>query len=164
MKTPQCELFLEDPAANESHLRDCADCQALVHELDTSDSQIRLVGDTSMANVSLPVTVENLPLAPWEGAGHRSWPLVLGGTLAVVALTAALFAMAGIAPLTGFRDTVTSSVPPRGLFDVLRHFATGLQYAPTKFHLLVGIGFIAVNAVLLILLRRSPRGVDVSSR
>ena len=34
----------------------------------------------------IPVDVEALPLASWEGASHRTWPLVAAGLAAAVAL------------------------------------------------------------------------------
>jgi hypothetical protein len=164
MKPPECQQYLDDPADHEAHLQACADCQAVVRRLDQVDRAILTAAPSVESGRSLPVG-GGLPLAPWEGARHRSWPLLAGGALAIVALAAALFSLAGIAPATGFRGTFLMTLPPlRNAFDLIRRFATSLQYAPMTFHLAVGISFVAVNAVLLLLLRRAPKGIDVSSR
>jgi hypothetical protein len=163
MKPPACQQFLDHPDGNEGHLLSCRDCQELVRQLERLDEAILSAGPEMAAGPSL--ATGQLPLAPWEGARHRSWLFLAGGALALASLAAAFFSVAGIDPAAGFRAVLFTAVPPlRDTFEVVRRFATGLRYAPTAFHLVVGVSFVAVNAVLLLLLRRSPRGVDVSSR
>src|SRR6185436_15171885 len=82
MKTDACERYLADPEANESHLAECEECAAL---FGASDIEFERIDTTA------------LPLAPWEGAAHKSWPLVIGGALTVLCVAAAMFTVAGVA-------------------------------------------------------------------
>jgi hypothetical protein len=104
---------------------------------------------------SPPVRVDALPLAPWEGADHRSWPLVVVGALTVTAIAAALFAAASTSPI----DLLVQSF--RGSVAIVRSMVgVGgglLENAP----ILVLGSFVIVNAILFALLRRAPKGIDV---
>jgi hypothetical protein len=102
MKSESCQRYLEDPEANPSHPETCAEC-AFFAEIGADVSP-------------RPVAIEALPLAPWEGARHRAWPLVLGIALALLVIAAAVFAAAGTTPAQVMRrifpnlDLIVSTV------------------------------------------------------
>ncbi|HEV7237655.1 MAG TPA: hypothetical protein VGQ36_00320 [Thermoanaerobaculia bacterium] len=136
-----CEEYLQDPDANTVHLESCANCRALEEELGLPvDVQHR------------PLRVDALPLASWEGASHRTWPLVGAGLVAALTLAIVLSAYAGISPMT----VVSSSMPS---LDALLTFLqlTGRAIGAP----LVAVLFVAINTILFLLLRRAPKGVDV---
>jgi hypothetical protein len=144
MTDERCQQYLEDPEAHAAHLDECEDCRALIDGLD--------------ADVPLPaLTVEELPLAPWEGAAHRSWGLVLSLALLVLAAAVGLCLAAG----KSVSNAVESSV---GSFDMLRSVVRlagdGAQHAPAGWQIAVLAGFVVVNVLLIALLRRAPRGID----
>jgi hypothetical protein len=137
MKTPDCERYIEDPEANASHLETCEECRALFG---------------AGTGVAVPkIDVNALPLAPWEGAQHRSWPLVSGAALAIFAIAAALFAASGASPA----DTLAANLPTVSRLESL---VVLMRQAPI---MIVGVLFIVVNTVLIALLRRAPKGIDV---
>ena len=146
MKTDSCQRYLEDPEGNASHLDACAECRAFFAELEAP-----IAGQP-------PLQIGELPLAPWEGASHRPWPLIIGGALAVLAMTIAVFAVSGASPRIVLRrlfpsmDLITSVVRLGG--DAIQHAPTGLQIA-------LVVSFIVVNTVFFLLLRRAPKGIDV---
>jgi hypothetical protein len=145
MNRESCQRYLEDPEANASHLAECAECRALAEslELKVEDRRPRLSAE--------------LPLAPWEGAGHRSWSLVIAGAV-VVALIAAFFFMAtGSSPLRVLANLPSADV----LISALRHIGSAAQNAPASWQVIVGVLFVVVNAIFVALLRRAPRGIDV---
>ena len=146
-----CEKYLEDPEANAAHVESCAACRARVEDLDDEiDVQHR------------PIDLEALPLAPWEGASHRTWPLVAAGAVAILVLAVVFFLSAGISPLRGIADAVTSAVPSIDLLMNLSRLAGGaLHHAPAMWHIAVAISFLVINTVLFLLLRRAPKGIDV---
>jgi len=145
MKTDACERYLNDPEANASHLAECAECAALFGNVATK-----------------PIRVDALPLAPWEGAAHRSWPLVIGGALAVLCIAAAMFTIAGVAPLNGIVHALASTIPSFTTLQLLlRYVGDGVQHAPAPLQIAVAISFLVVNTLLVVLLRRAPRGIDV---
>src|SRR5947207_14516805 len=80
-----CQRYLEDPEANQGHLAECEECRALFDTL-------------GLAVDERPLSVGHLPLAPWEGASFRPWPLVLGGVALLLAVVIALCYWLGIAP------------------------------------------------------------------
>ncbi|MGZ5473409.1 MAG: hypothetical protein ACXWG4_05540 [Thermoanaerobaculia bacterium] len=99
-----------------------------------------------------PLRVDALPLATWEGASHRTWPLVGAGIVAALTLAAVLSAYAGISPLT----VVTSTMPS------LQAVLTFLQLTGRAIGgPVVAVLFVAINTILFFLLRRAPKGVDV---
>lgn len=146
-----CEDYLNDPEANAAHAETCAACRAMTEEL---DSEIEIQ--------ARPMSLDALPLAPWEGASHRTWPLVAAGAAAVAILAAVLFLAAGISPLRGITRAVTSAVPSLDLMVSLSELAGGaLHQAPVAWHIAIGVSFLAINTILFLLLRRSPKGIDV---
>src|SRR4029079_12401064 len=149
MKNESCERYLDDPDANASHLETCEECRALFAPAD-----VPVKGSL--------VSVDALPMAAWEGASHRSWPLAIAGGAAVLFSAVVLFVVAGIAPLTGLFRSLTASIPSADLIlNASRLVGNGLQHAPLLWQLAIGAGFIAVNTVFFLLLRRAPRGIDV---
>ena len=129
-----CQRFAEDPEANAAHLRECEKCRTLYGELPTHS-----------------VEVKALPLAPWEGASHRSWPLVIGVSLAVLAIALALCAAAGITPQVAMIIAAQTQITRAGqVYEKLRTFGP----------IVYGCLFIIVNSILVLLLRRAPRGID----
>lgn len=147
-----CDDYLQDPEAYAAHLQSCAECRAIAEELS--------------AAVDLPVVrplpVDALPLAPWEGASHRTWPLVAAGVIAILILAIVLFVAAGISPLKGIARAVTSTVPSVDLMVNLSELAGGaLHKAPVAWHITIAVSFVAINTILFFLLRRAPKGLDV---
>jgi hypothetical protein len=136
-----CDEYLQDPDANATHLALCPSCRALEEDLALPiEIQHR------------PLRVDALPLATWEGASHRTWPLVGAGIVAALALAVVLSAYAGISPLT----VVTSSMPS------LQAVLTFLQLTGRAIGgPVVAVLFVAINTILFFLLRRAPKGVDV---
>jgi hypothetical protein len=136
-----CEEYLQDPEANAAHLESCALCRSIDEDLgDEIDIQPR------------PLNLDALPMATWEGASHRTWPLVLAGLVASLTLAIVLSAAAGISPV----DVVSTSLPSiQALLTFLQ--LTGRSIGGP----LVAVLFVAINTILFLLLRRSPKGADV---
>ena len=136
-----CEEYLQDPDANAAHLETCEECRALEEELALPiEVQHR------------PVRVDALPLASWESASHRTWPLVGAGVVSALALAVVLSAYAGISPLT----VMTSSMPSLEALLTFLQLTGRAIGAP-----MVAVLFVAINTILYFLLRRAPKGVDV---
>lgn len=142
MTEQACLQYLENPEANAEHLAACADCRALAAGLEPE------------VDGAATMSLDALPLAPWEGAAHRSWPLVIGGALIVLVIAVALLAFAGFTPVTAEMSRL----------DMLRSFLrlapNAVQSAPREWQVAIGIAFVVVNTLLYLLLRRAPRGVD----
>ena len=140
----RCRRFLEDPEANPAHLAECPECRALFDQLNTP------VADTS-------VDVLALPLAPWEGASYRSWPLVLTGAVAILVIAIALCAAVGISPLRALTIGLNSGAAARASIFAA---ADTIRNASTPWQVAFGALFLLVNTALVLLLRRAPRGID----
>lgn len=146
-----CEDYLEDPEANAAHLESCEACRAMALEL-----------DDAIEIAPHPLNVNALPLAPWEGASHRTWPLVAAGVVAVLILAAVFFLAAGISPLAGIARAVMSALPSLDLMVNLSKLAGGaLHNAPMTWHIAIAVSFVVINTLLFLLLRRAPKGIDV---
>jgi len=147
MTPDRCQQYLEDPETHSIHPAECASCRAMAEELSSVEAE--------------GVVIPSLPLAPWEGAGHRSWPLVAGVLLAVVAMAGAFFAIGGASPRAelarAFRSGVDSTNAWAGFLSTA---GSALQHAPPGLQLVIGLAFLLVNALLWVLLRRAPRGID----
>jgi hypothetical protein len=147
-----CQKFLEDPESHAAHLATCERCRAMADHLDARMNGGRAIG---------PVRIDSLPLAPWEGATHKSWPLVIGVMLGVLAIATALFAMAGLSPLAALGDTIREKVPSAGILgSMIRLAPRAIQNAPAGLQILIVISFLLVNGLLFVLLRRAPKGID----
>jgi hypothetical protein len=145
MNDQDCARYLEDPEGNAAHLAGCDACCALFGELEESVEHA-------------PLTIGRLPLAPWEGAKHRAWPLVLLGAAGVLALAVALFQVAGVSPMYGVA-AATKVPPPSSAMTLAADVSRALMRSAGGW---IIVGFLAANALLFALLRRSPRGVDAS--
>jgi hypothetical protein len=148
MNKDTCQRYLEDPEAHASHLDECARCRELFSNL-----------EQSVANK--PVRVDTLPLAPWEGASHRSWSLVIGSSVATALIAFALFAAAGGSPLVIVGKAVEGGLPSADVFvSMFRLLSGAVQNAPRTWQIAIAIGFVAVNALFVVLLRKAPKGID----
>jgi len=146
MTEDACQRYLEDPEANAAHLQTCAGCRAVSAALaEKSDVE------------PAPIDINALPLAPWEGSSHRPWPLVLGITTVVIAVALALCDAAGLSPLHVAESSLTSMEAMRGLID---RATASLRSASIVWQIAFGVAFLIVNGLLIVLLRRSPRGMD----
>lgn len=144
MTRESCQLYLKEPEANASHLAECAVCRELA--------------ETLASRIEAPaVQIAAMPLAPWEGASHRSWPLVAMGVIAVAVIAALLFAAAGTSPLQVLRGNVPSTDVVASL---LRLAGGAVRNAPVAWQVGIAILFIVINAIFFALLRRAPRGLD----
>jgi len=140
-----CDEYLQDPETHAAHLESCNACRALVEDLD-DEIEVR----------HRPLNVDALPLAPWEGASHRTWPLVAAGVAATLILSLVLFFAAGVSSLNGIVNAVTSGIPP------LQPVVRALQLTGRAIGVpIVAVLFLAINSILFLLLRRAPRGIDV---
>ena len=140
-----CDDYLQDPEANAAHVTSCAACRAIAEEL-AAEVDVR----------PRAIALDALPLAPWEGASHRTWPLVAAGMTAMLILTVVLFFAAGITSMSGVAQALVSEVPPiQGLLHFFRHTGSALG-GPA-----VAVLFVVINTFLFLLLRRSPKGIDV---
>ena len=148
MKTEFCERYLNDPEGEALHLDSCEECRALFG-----------AGEVA-APAQLPVT--SLPLAPWEGARHRSWPVVALAALVVFGGACALSAAAGMSPMGGIQASLGTLLPSIDILpSTLFRFGDALAHVPTLWQIGIGVSFVAVNSLLVVLLRRSPKGIDV---
>jgi hypothetical protein len=146
-----CEEYLQDPETHAAHAETCAECRAITEQL-----------DEPMVVESRPLALDALPMAAWEGARHRTWPLVAAGVASVLILAVVLFLAAGISPLRGIARAVTSAVPSLDLMVNLSQLAGGaLHKAPVAWHIAIAVSFVAINTILFLLLRRAPKGIDV---
>ena len=148
MTTDRCQQYLEDPEAHPAHIAECASCRALAEDLRSVEAG--------------GVNVPELPLAPWEGAAYRSWPLVAGAVLTVMALAAGFFAVGGASPMVEIGKAVQAGFTSTATWAALASTAGGaLRHAPAKLQILIGLSFVLINVLLFALLRRAPKGIDV---
>jgi hypothetical protein len=148
MNNDTCQRYLEDPEAHASHLDECVRCREVFSHLEESVE-------------NKPVRVDSLPLAPWEGATHRSWSLVIGSTVATAVIALALFAAAGGSPLVIAGSAVKGGLPSADVFvSMFRLLSGAVQNAPRAWQIAIAVGFVAVNALFVVLLRKAPKGID----
>lgn len=141
--TNDCDQYLEDPEAYAAHAEGCAECGALAEALDLPE----------LAEIpARPVSVDALPLASWEGATYRTWPLVVAGVVAVAILAVVLWTATGVSPVA----TVSATVPPLdAVMKMLQLTGKGMGLPA------VAVLFVVINSILFLLLRRAPKGIDV---
>jgi hypothetical protein len=144
-----CRRFLEEPEANRAHADSCRVCRLLLDELGRSDA---------IDGVSLAGNVDELPVAPWEGARYRPWGGIAAVTLVLLAAAVAAFVLSDFSPVTDLRGLSLRV----DVVDVGFSFSELIRNAPAGFHVFVVIGFVAVNALLYFLLRRPTRGYDAT--
>jgi len=150
-----CDDYLRDPEAHAAHAESCASCRMLTEEVfDDLDQPIAIE--------SRALDVDALPLASWEGASHRTWPLVAAGVMAVLVLATVLFVAAGTSPVHGMTRAIVSGVTSfEAASTFFKLLGSGLHNAPPVVHVTIGLLFVVINTVLLLLLRRTPKGIDV---
>src|SRR5688572_21973543 len=139
-----CQRYLEEPESHPGHLAECEACRAL---FDTLGLPVDIA----------PRAAGELPLAPWEGASHRPWPLVAGGALLVLVVAIAVCIWAGVPPLRVVQSSFSAMTTAR---TSISSAAEALRQASTVWQIAFGFLFIAVNTVLVLLLRRAPRGIN----
>ena len=140
-----CEDYFRDPEANAAHLASCELCRATEEDL-----------DAPVEVKSRPLDLDALPLAAWEGASHRTWPLVIAGIASLAVLATVLFFAAGASsPAEMFHAVFTGLPPVDAVVRVLQLTGRGLGLP------VVAILFVVINTLLILLLRRSPKGIDV---
>src|SRR2546428_6433279 len=129
-----CRRYIEDPEANAAHLQQCASCRALFEELNTS------ISDPG-------VQVRELPLAPWEGSGYRSWPLVIAGAAAVLIAALALCAAVGLSPLSAISMGIGSTAIARSSLLIA---ADAVPNASMIWQIAFGAPFLLVHTALVL--------------
>jgi hypothetical protein len=73
-----------------------------------------------------------------------------------------LFIAAGMPPLRGLAHAVTSSLTSvEAATKFVQMFGSGIHAAPALVHVTIGVLFIVINSLLVVLLRRAPKGIDV---
>ena len=162
MIDPGCRQFRENPEAHSAHPEQCDLCAAILDEATELDRRIAEAGSPDLK--ALELDSRSLPLAPWEGASERAWPLAVLGALALVFMAVILFLLSGVSPTDGFRAVLMSQLPRLELFEFAAVAGEGLRAAPMRVHVLIFGAFVVVNILFIRLLRRAPRGVDASSR
>ncbi|HXI11499.1 MAG TPA: hypothetical protein VNM92_02500 [Thermoanaerobaculia bacterium] len=155
MNTDQCQKFLEDPEAESDHLSSCRHCAALADALGSSET----------GREAIPVIeTGTFPVAPWEGAHHRSWSLVATAATAIAISAALFFLVSGISPMVGASRILESAWMPSSLpLQLARHLGSAVHGAPLSFHVTLACCFVVVNVLLAFLLKRAPKGINAST-
>ncbi len=149
-----CEEYLHDPEGNPSHLDSCPNCRLLALDL-AAAVEIR----------ERPLNLEALPLAAWEGASYRTWPLVAAGVGIGNIVGDHVLPGRRIVASHGAAQAVASGVTSfEALAKFVRLFGRGLHGAPPAVHITVGVLFVVINTILFLLLRRAPRGIAAAER
>lgn len=160
----ECELFMQDPEAHAAHAQTCADCRTFaedMHRLETKLDQASLETEPLLADR----VAESLPVASWEGASHRAWPTVIAAALALAALAFAVSMMAGVSLVNEIVVAVRGWLSGTGaVMALLRSVPKLAGRIPAGIQITIVVLFIAVNALLVALLRRSPKGYDAPTR
>ncbi len=160
MTEPACRRWAEDPEGEREHLASCPDCRRQAAALEALDRKIATV-----AAEPPPLALPEPPVAPWEGAQHRAWGFVLLALAIVAGLAAVLFFTLGVSPFAAMADLARNALGSRKALVLLTEsLGNLLPAAPRRFDVGIAIGFVLVNALLLFMLRRGPRGYDVRSR
>lgn len=154
-----CEIWREDPDAHPEHPEGCAACAGVLASLERLDEGLAALGTSPRQNFQGEVQ-RRLPLAPWEGARHRSWGLVLAVVATLALLVTAAFMAGGVNPIRAIGPLLRSMLAIGDPSEIVRSFSALVATAPTSFHVTVGVLFVLVNAILVLLLRRRPGGYD----
>lgn len=163
MKNPECERWEDEPESFPLHPASCAMCAAREAELARIELAIEQTAPEPAG--SLTILTERLPVAPWEGAHARSWATVFVSIALFTAAAAAAFAMLGFSPLEGFGEALRGVAQQgKAIFVATESMGAFVRSAPVAFHIMVAVGVVLVNVLLVVMLRRGPRGYDVRSR
>ncbi|HYI07443.1 MAG TPA: hypothetical protein VEK57_00105 [Thermoanaerobaculia bacterium] len=155
---PTCEDYFEDPEKHAAHLESCELCRALEEGMGDADVPV----EVPHRPIPVAISIDELPMAHWEGASHRTWPLVAAGTVSVLILAVVLFLAAGTPPLRGIARAVTTSITSfEAASKFFQLFGNGLHSAPALVHVTIAVLFVVINTLLFLLLRRAPKGIDV---
>lgn len=160
MTDSSCRQFRGDPEKFSTHPETCGSCAAILEEITEFDREFASRAAISDVPPLAPLDSRTLPIAQWEGAGERAWPLAVLGALALVFLAVMLFLLSGISPADGFRAALMSQLPRFELLEVASVVGEGLRTAPLRVHLFILAGFTVINVIFVRMLRRAPRGVD----
>ena len=150
-----CDDFLQDPEACRTHADECESCRRLQMDLDMLEVGL----DAPLLERSI---ADKLPLAPWEGAGHRPWGAVVSVALVLIALASGLFLMIGESPLSGFGAAAKSAMFSALPLRVIVVAGSRIREAPISFQAGIAVGFLLVNVLLYVLMKRPGRGYDAS--
>lgn len=154
-----CERYRSNPDEHAAHVDSCGECRALTVELDELEQKVSQLGLEPKSDFQRQLNAR-LPLAPWEGARHRSWGLAIAVLTTLLILAIGAFLAAGVNSIGAIRTLGATMIPLRSPWELATSFASLVSSAPASFHLTVGILFVVVNVVLLVLLRRPPKGYD----
>ena len=154
--TDRCEHSREDYERLVAEAERCQSCAAYLREVEEFDAVVPALDESAVR-----LDPAKLPIAPWEGAAHRSWPLLLASLVLAAIVAALLFSAAGIGIGEGLRGTVQAMA--RGnMLRLAAAFGESVRQAPMQFHVLIFAAFFGINFILIRLLRRPPRGADAS--
>lgn len=155
--TDACQHPRDDYERLVAEAERCENCAEYLREIDGLDAVVPPVEAEG-----LRIDPARLPIAPWEGAGHRSWPLLLASLILAAIVAALLFSAAGIGIGEGVRGTVQAMA--RGnMLRLAAAFGESVRQAPMQFHVLIFAAFFGINFILFRLLKRPPRGADAST-
>ncbi len=154
-----CERYRNDPDADTAHIESCEECRALAQEIEAIEQNVARLSLETKPDFRRQVS-EKLPLAPWEGAPYRSWRLVVTVLVTLFILVSGAFMAAGVAPFYAARTLASRMLPLMSPGELATSFSELIASAPASFHITIGILFVVVNLLLLVLLRRRPRGYD----
>ena len=164
MKNPECERWEDEPESFPLHPASCATCAAREAELARIELAIEQTAPEPAGSLSAILT-ERLPVAPWEGAHARSWVMVFVSSALFAVAAGAAFAMLGLSPLEGFGEALRGVAQQgKAIFVATESMGAFVRSAPRGFHIMVAVGVVLVNVLLVVMLRRGPRGYDVRSR
>ncbi|MDX1582719.1 MAG: hypothetical protein R3338_03890 [Thermoanaerobaculia bacterium] len=154
-----CERYRNEPEAFAEHANTCEACRSWSGELDHLEAKVSTLSLDPKPEFSERVT-RGLPLAPWEGAGYRSWGLVIAVLATLIILVSAAFLAVGVSPIMAARALGSTMVPLVSPFELARSFSAVIASGPVSFHVVIGVAFVVVNVALVLLLRRRPKGYD----
>ena len=160
----ECELFMQDPEAHAAHAETCADCRSFAEDMHRLESKL---GQASLQSEPLLAdrVASSLPVASWEGASHRAWPTVIAAAVAIIALAFAVSMMAGVSLVNEIVVAVRGWISGTGaVMTLLRSVPKFADRIPAGIRITIIVLFVAVNALLVALLRRSPKGYDAPTR
>lgn len=154
----KCLETYDDPEQMSLHLQTCEVCASNEVAFAALEDSLKQQVTPDLVGGGL---MERLPVAPWEGAGYRSW-IVVAAVATIISIALLILSTLSEVSIVTAASAGMDAIP--GL-DVLGSLATALGeltgMAGVEFHSGVVLGFVLFNTLLLLLLRRKPRGYDV---